>query len=195
MQVAEQLVNNKLIIIEDDQLFRERLAKAFKSRNFAVQTCSSIKDLNICLENQKYDFAIIDLKLGSEINNCESGLVALKLVLNSNQYCKAVILTGYGTIASAVEAVKMGAVQYLTKPAEIEEILCAFAPNPQDFSSQAKPSAKSSTSVSSLAQTEWEHIQNVLKLCSGNISKAAKELGLHRRSLQRKLAKTPTNLK
>lgn len=180
-------LNNKLIIVEDDHTLRERLVKNLSINGFTCQACENLDELSLALKKNSFSHALIDLRLGNELDFYESGLDALEKILGANKKCRAVILTGYGTIQTAVKAIQMGAVQYLSKPINIEEIV-------KTLKGEEKAEVLDSTQeleIPPLAQAEWEHIQNVLNLCSGNISKAAKHLGLHRRSLQRKLAKDP----
>jgi two-component system, response regulator RegA len=126
------------------------------------------------------EYAVVDLRIGDE-----SGLQVLRLLLAKDPGTRVVMLTGYGSIATAVEAMRIGAVHYLTKPADADEILLALT---REASSPSVPGEPLS-----LARAEWEHINHVLMSVAGNISEAARRLGLHRRSLQRKLAKYPPN--
>jgi two-component system response regulator RegA len=134
------------------------------------------------------DFAVIDLRLPSG-----SGLDVVRLLRRLSPRTVMVVLTGYGSIATALEAVALGAAHYLTKPATIDEILAGFArarPAGEDAAAAEAP-ASVVPEVLSLARVEWEHINRVLADCEGNVSEAARRLGMHRRSLQRKLSKHP----
>jgi two-component system, response regulator RegA len=167
----------KYLIIDDDDLFRGRLARAITDRGFSVSEADdsiTARRLNAELKPQRI---ILDLRLRNE-----SGLELLDHLCVFN--AQIVILTGYGTISTAVEALKRGAVNYVTKPAHADTVLASFGTEQAPSVPPAPP----------LAQVEWEYIQRVLNECNGNITKTAKILGLHRRSLQRKLAKDPSSL-
>jgi two-component system response regulator RegA len=115
------------------------------------------------------------------------GLEVVRQLREIDPTTRVVVLTGYGSIATALEAVRLGATHYLTKPADVDELLAAFARGDAEEAPAARPQVVAAT----LARVEWEHIQRVLTDCGGNVSQAARQLGLHRRSLQRKLAKYP----
>jgi len=129
------------------------------------------------------ELAVVDLRMPDA-----SGLDALRELKRIDPATKVVMLTGYGSIATAVDAVRMGATHYLPKPADVDDIIAAFARGDDEPS---VPGASSDYSAPSLARAEWEHINRVLSDCDGNISEAARRLGIHRRSLQRKLQKYP----
>lgn len=167
-----------LLVVEDDDTLRQRLVRAFKERGFLAQGAASAAEAN-GLSEEAPEYAVIDLRIGDE-----SGLHVLRMLLAKDPATRIVMLTGYGSIATAVEAMRLGAVHYLTKPADADEILAAL--QRADAGSPAL-----SGEPLSLARAEWEHINHVLVSVSGNISEAARRLGLHRRSLQRKLAKYP----
>lgn len=171
-----------ILLVDDDAVFRARLARAFRERGFAVGEASGGKEAAAYACDEQPCYAVLDLKLERE-----SGLEVLFQLKEKNPEIKVVLLTGYGTIATAVEAVKRGAVNYLTKPVDADTVLSALG------LSEKAPSQELPTPA--LAQVEWEHIQRVVKEHEGNISKASKALGLHRRSLQRKLYKNPPRLK
>jgi two-component system response regulator RegA len=167
-----------LLVVEDDDTLRERLVRAFKERGFLAQGAATASEAN-GLSEEAPEYAVIDLRIGDE-----SGLDVLRMLLGKDAATRVVMLTGYGSIATAVEAMRLGAVHYLTKPADADEILAAL-----QRADDASPAL--SGEPLSLARAEWEHINHVLVSVSGNISEAARRLGLHRRSLQRKLAKYP----
>lgn len=170
-----------MLIVDDDEVFRPRLARAFESRGFDVWHTSDPGRAEDLVKEYDPEFAVVDLRISNETN----GLEVLKQLLQISPHLRAIILTGYGSIATAVDAVKLGAVSYLTKPADADDILHALThqePISGDVSYEEAPS---------LARAEWEHINRVLSDCGGNISQAARILGIHRRSLQRKLAKHP----
>ena len=128
------------------------------------------------------ELALVDLRMPGA-----SGLSLVRTLLEIDPHTRVVVLTGYGSIATALEAVRLGAVHYLQKPADVDEILAAFHRDELPPSESPAPP----THVPSLARAEWEHIQRVLTDCGGNVSQAARLLGVHRRSLQRKLSKYP----
>lgn len=176
-------MDKTILLADDDRLFRERLAKAFRRRDFTVFTaCGFEEGLWIILE-QRPAMAVIDLRMPGK-----SGLELVAAAREAHQAIQMVVLTGYGSIATATEAMRMGARYYLTKPADADDILSAFA---RDRNCAAE--FRNEFPAPSLAQAEWEHINRVLTGCSGNISLAAKKLDLHRRTLQRKLQNYPRN--
>ena len=168
----------KFLLVDDDQNFRESLAKAFERRGYVVETASCSDSAEQQIDTTNFDYAIFDLHLGED---SKDGLALLESLQSAQPKCQAIILTGYGTVATTVQALKSGAINFLTKPTTVEDILGAF-----------NLLATSSSGVierPTLLEVEWEHIQKVLKDCDGNISKSAKILGMHRRSLQRRLAR------
>jgi two-component system, response regulator RegA len=167
-----------LLVVEDDDFLRDRLVRAFAERGFLVQGAASVSEARR-LSEEAPEYAVVDLRIGEE-----SGLDVLRTLLAKDPATRVVVLTGYGSIATAVEAMRLGAVHYLTKPADADQILAALKRGASD----PVPPANEPLS---LARAEWEHINHVLLSVSGNISEAARRLGLHRRSLQRKLAKYP----
>jgi two-component system response regulator RegA len=172
-------VSPTLLVVEDDQHLRERLVRAFGDRGFSAQGAASVAEA-LRLSDDAPEYAVVDLRIGDE-----SGLQVIRALLEKDPATRVVMLTGYGSIATAVEAMRLGAVHYLTKPADADQIIHALQ---RGSGSDAPPA---SGEPLSLARAEWEHINHVLVSVSGNISEAARRLGLHRRSLQRKLAKYP----
>jgi len=171
-----------ILLVDDEELFRERLAKAFSQRGFTVFTAGNFDDALQVIGENRPALGVIDLKMPGK-----SGLGLIAAARQINPTMQLVVLTGYGSIATATEAVRLGALYYLPKPADVDDILGAFAKNPElhlDVDSD-------DFSAPSLARAEWEHINRVLTDCDGNISLAAKKLDLHRRTLQRKLQKYP----
>jgi two-component system, response regulator RegA len=171
-----------MLLVDDDEPFRERLARAFRSRGFLVRTAG---DARLAIEAAKLEspeLAVVDLRMPGP-----SGLELVRDLIALDPSTKVIVLTGYGSIATAVEAVRLGAANYLPKPADADDILLAFA------RAEAPPleSPAAEHLAPTLARAEWEHINRVLSDCAGNISEAARRLGLHRRSLQRKLQKYP----
>lgn len=170
-------MNNKLIIVDDDNVFRERLARSMEKKDFFVVTFSSYKD---CIEycyNEKFDYAIVDMRLEDG-----SGLELIKKIKEISPTTKALLLTGYGNIATAVAAIKTGAIDYLPKPAEIDQIYDALT-------SADKTLPPPPENPMTADRIRWEHIQRVFILCKRNVSETARRLRMHRRTLQRILNK------
>jgi two-component system response regulator RegA len=168
-----------MLIVDDDEMLRERLARAFQERGFEVTTASRGSEALARVREETPEYAVLDLRMPDQ-----NGLEVMKAIRALDPATRILILTGYGSIATAVEATRLGAVGYLPKPADADEILAAFA-------GQGGAAAAGHVETPSLARTEWEHIQRVLADCGGNVSDAARRLGIHRRSLQRKLQKYP----
>jgi len=169
-----------VLLVDDEEFFRERLNRAFVRRGYATCMASCYEEAIALIREKDVTMAVIDLKMPGK-----SGLLLVKDGLAVAPHLKIVVLTGYGSIATATEAIRSGATAYLAKPADIDEILKAFA---GDIGSATTP-ADEEIVPPSLARVEWEHIQRVLTDCDDNISCAAKKLGIHRRTLQRKLYK------
>ncbi len=170
-----------MLIVEDDEALRRRLATAFESRGLSVRTAASLAEAEQRIAEDPPELIVLDLRVG-----VDHGLSLIPVALKGDPATKIVVLTGYGSIATAVDAVKLGAVQYLTKPADADDILAAF--NGGRKGTVSDPPIESM----SLDRLEWEHINRVLAECGQNVSEAARVLGLHRRTLQRKLSKYPS---
>ena len=170
-----------LLLVEDDALLRERLARAFVNRGYDVRQAGDLPAARAMLTDDTPEFVVLDQRMPGG-----HGLDLIPELLEADPATKIVVLTGYGSVATAIEAVRMGAVHYLTKPADADEILAAFSRDPHARDAVAEP-----LQPMSLDRVEWEHINRVLVDCGHNISEAARVLGIHRRSLQRKLAKYP----
>lgn len=170
----------RLLLVDDDALFCEVLSGAIARRGFEVHAANSLEAGVRLAQTLEPEYAVVDLCIGND-----SGLVLVEKLMALDPNTRIVVLTGYASIATAVEAIKLGAVHYLTKPAEPDEIIAALHRNEGDSSVpvEARPV--------SVRRLEWEHIQKVLADCDGNISAAARALGMHRRTLQRKLRKRP----
>ena len=172
----------RVILIDDDTVFSAVLARALSARGFSVSTAANGSQALAQLREHDPEFAVLDLKLGDE-----NGLALIPQLLEIRPQLRILLLTGYASIATAVEAIKRGAHDYLAKPVDADQVVQALlgsgsgAPGPVAPPAQTPP----------LKRLEWEHIQRVLTECDGNISEAARRLGLHRRTLQRKLAKRP----
>lgn len=164
----------RTLLVDDDERFRERLAISLTRRGHQVRTASSSEEAFAILGDWIPENVLLDLRLGSE-NGIESVAGLRRLLPDAS----IVMLTGYGSIASALEAVRLGANDYLTKPADADQIEAAFSGKRPDPVME----------VPSLDRVEWEHLQRVLADCDGNVSQASRVLGIDRRSLQRKLAK------
>ena len=169
-----------VLLVEDDERFRDRLARALIARGCDVRTVATAQEAIAAASQESPELAIVDLKLGAE-----NGLDVVRDLHAVDPTTRILVLTGYGSIATALESVRLGAVNYLTKPVDADQVLAAF--DGREVSQEQPPVA-----VPSLARVEWEHIQRVLADCDGNVSQAARLLGIHRRSLQRKLSKYPT---
>lgn len=167
----------KLLIVEDDEIFAEALSSEFQEKSYSTKHVTNLRDLRAQPFDENFEFAIVDLKLKGE-----SGLDAVSIIKEQSPDCTIVVLTGYGSIATAVQAVKLGATNYIAKPASISDIERALQGNfevPTSLEDSPPP----------LHRHEREYIEKVVADCAGNISQAAKTLGIHRQSLQRKLRK------
>ncbi len=171
-----------ILIVDDDDIFRARLIEAFEERGYEVRGATDYHSAVRAALLESPEYAVVDLRMPGK-----TGLDLVRELKKIDPATNVVVLTGYGSIATAVEAVRLGATHYLTKPADVEEILNGFgkANLPSDRRPEALPE------VPTLAQVEWEHIQRVLNDCDNNLSQAARLLGMHRRSLQRKLNRWP----
>ena len=178
----------KLLIVEDDERFAETLAAEFRDRDYDVRIASSLRELRqIC--DTPVSYAVVDLRLRGD-----SGIDAIPIIKESSPGAKVVVLTGYGSIATAVQATKDGADNYLTKPVSIETIEHSLGIGVSEESEAEGGDGEEPSDAQefpSLARHEREYIEYVLAECDGNISEAARRLGLHRQSLQRKLRKYP----
>ena len=169
--------NETILVVDDDDVLRQRLERAFTKRGFTVYTASDFDSAIVQAQTHKPTKAVLDLKMPGK-----SGLELLEEVRKISPETQVVILTGYGSITNAVAAVKLGATNYVTKPADADEVLLAFGEKPT-------PPEEKEFPPPSLASAQWEHIQRVLADCGGNISEAARRLDIPRRTLQRKLKK------
>lgn len=170
-----------MLIVDDDEIFRERLARALRERGFEVRTAEGFDQAVALATSDSPEYAVLDLRMPGK-----GGLEVLKALNGIDGGTRAIILTGYGAIATAVEAVRLGAVNFIPKPADADDVVAAFEKYERGDTADG-PVVTSSYRAPSLARMEWEHIQRVLSDCGGNISESARRLGIHRRSLQRKL--------
>jgi two-component system response regulator RegA len=169
-----------ILVVEDDNAFRHVLVSALADRGYSALGVPDAASAVAAARDTRPEMAVVDLRLPDG-----NGLEVVREFKAINPAMAVVVLTGYGSIATALESVRLGALHYLTKPTDADRILAAFehglAARPRDLP----------TDPPSLARVEWEHLQRVLTDCDGNVSEAARRLGMHRRSLQRKLSKRP----
>ena len=169
-----------LLLVDDHALLRERLARALRGRGYDVRTAANADEAAALAREESPELAVVDLKMPDR-----SGLECIRDLREIDPATRILVVTGYGSIATAVEAMRLGAVNYLQKPVDVDDILAAF----ERAAAPPLAAAEKDYQPPSLARAEWEHIHRVLTDCAGNISEAARRLGLHRRTLQRKLAK------
>ncbi|MET0670406.1 MAG: ActR/PrrA/RegA family redox response regulator transcription factor [Xanthobacteraceae bacterium] len=171
------LAERSLLIVEDDKSFLQRLARAMESRGFEVTTAETVSDGLMQVERSAPAFAVVDMRLGDG-----TGLDVISALKHRRPDARAIILTGYGNIATAVNAVKIGAVDYLAKPADADDVVAALL---AIEGRKAEPPEH----PMSADRVRWEHIQRIYELCNRNVSETARRLNMHRRTLQRILAK------
>jgi two-component system response regulator RegA len=166
-----------LLIVEDDKSFLQRLARAMETRGFVVTTAESVADGLLQVEKAAPAFAVVDMRLGDG-----NGLDVISAMKRRRPEARAIILTGYGNIATAVNAVKLGAVDYLAKPVDADDVVAALLA----FDNKKIEPPENPMSAD---RVRWEHIQRIYELCGRNVSETARRLNMHRRTLQRILAK------
>jgi two-component system, response regulator RegA len=172
-----------LLLIEDDEVFASVIIRAFQRRDFCVQHAADFESARQLIQQTSFDYAVVDLNLAGH-----SSLELVPLLKTKCPDSPVLILTGYASIATAVEAIKLGADNYLSKPADANEIMAALhGPDDDEESHSAFQEPMS------VRRLEWEHIQKVLLENQGNISETARQLKMHRRTLQRKLQKRPVS--
>jgi two-component system response regulator RegA len=169
--------DRSLLIVDDDRPFLTRLARAMEGRGFAVETAESVEEAVSRVKVKAPAYAVVDMRLGDG-----NGLDVVSAIRDRRDDTRTVILTGYGNIATAVTAVKLGAVDYLSKPADADDVLAALTR--ADGEKVAPPENPMSAD-----RVRWEHIQRVYEMCDRNVSETARRLNMHRRTLQRILAK------
>ena len=172
-----QFEDKSLLIVDDDNPFRERLARAMEKKGFLVSQAEGVKKGLASVKQKKPAFAVVDLRLGDG-----NGLEVVKEIQSSNTKSRVVMLTGYGNIPTAVAAIKQGAIDYLAKPADADDVERALLADPN---SKAAPP----DNPMSADRVKWEHIHRVFELCNRNVSETARRLKMHRRTLQRILSK------
>ena len=177
IQKVANLADKSLLIVDDDNPFRDRLSRAMQKKGFVVTQAESIKQGINVAKNNPPAFAVVDLRL-----NDGNGLEVVKEIQKIKKNSKIVLLTGYGNIPTAVAAVKAGAIDYITKPADADDVENALLALPE---SKAKPPEN----PMSADRVKWEHIHRVFELCDRNVSETARRLRMHRRTLQRILSK------
>jgi two-component system response regulator RegA len=166
-----------LLIVEDDKSFLQRLARAMEGRGFTVTTAESLSDGLLQVEKAAPAFAVVDMRLGDG-----NGVAVISAMKRRRPEARAIILTGYGNIATAVHAVKLGAVDYLAKPVDADDVAAALlALDNKKIEPPENPMSAN--------RVRWEHIQRIFELCGRNISETARRLHMHRRTLQRRLVR------
>ena len=169
--------DKSLLIVDDDNPFRERLARAMEKKGFVVTQAEGVQKGINSVKLKKPAFAVVDLRLGDG-----NGLEVVKEIQNSNEKSRIIMLTGYGNIPTAVAAIKEGAIDYLSKPADADDVEKALLADPNK---KAQPPEN----PMSADRVKWEHIHRVFELCNRNVSETARRLKMHRRTLQRILSK------
>ena len=177
LQILSNFDNKSLLIVDDDNPFRDRLARAMEKKGFIVTQAEGVKKAIEKVKSIKPAFAVIDLRLTDG-----NGLEVVKEIQNLNINSRIIMLTGYGNISTAVAAIKQGAIDYLAKPADADDVEKALLANP-------KEKAQPPENPMSADRVKWEHIHRVFELCNRNVSETARRLKMHRRTLQRILSK------
>jgi len=177
LQKISDFEDKSLLIVDDDNPFRDRLARAMEKKGFSVSQAVGVKKGIELIKLKKPAFAVVDLRLGDG-----NGLEIVKELQFSNTDCKIIMLTGYGNIPTAVAAIKEGAIDYLAKPADADDVEKALLADP---GKKAQPPEN----PMSADRIKWEHIHRVFELCNRNVSETARRLKMHRRTLQRILSK------
>ena len=179
--MTRETASPRLLLVDDDAVFVEVLARALAKRGFEVETSGDFENALAVIARRRHDFAVVDLKMPGG-----SGLALVENLKQRNAGIRIVVLTGFASVATAVEAIKLGATHYLPKPADADEIVAAFGRE------QGNSGARVSSHPLSVERLEWEHIQKILSENTGNVSATARALNMHRRTLQRKLGKKPS---
>ena len=177
LQKLSDFDDKSLLIVDDDNPFRDRLSRAMEKKGFLVSQAEGVKKAIDSIKIKKPAFAVVDLRLGDG-----NGLEIVKELQASNEDCKIIMLTGYGNIPTAVAAIKQGAIDYLAKPSDADDVEKALLADP---GKKAQPPEN----PMSADRIKWEHIHRVFELCNRNVSETARRLKMHRRTLQRILSK------
>ena len=177
--------NTSVLVIDDDKVFCQLVKRGLERQDFVVETAHDESTALATAEKFKADFIFLDLRLGDA-----SGLQLIEPLLEIRGDSKIIVLTGYASLTTAVQAIKLGALNYLAKPVDVATILKTIA-DPEAAESLPESHEEEELSPTSLKRLEWEHIQRVLHENDGNISATARQLNMHRRTLQRKLQKKP----
>ena len=175
--VAANVPDKSLLLVEDDRAFLDRLSSALQVRGFSVTARDSVASGLAHVAQEAPAYAVVDLRLGDG-----NGLDVVSALKEKRPDCRAIVLTGYGNIATAVTAIKLGAVDYLAKPVDADEVVAAL------LASGEKPAPLPENPMSA-DRVRWEHIQRIYEMCDRNVSETARQLNMHRRTLQRILAK------
>ena len=178
--------NNHILLVEDDEVFAQVISRALGHRSYTTTLAKDSEQVRELIQKEQYNYAILDLNLGRE-----TSLQLIPLLKESYANIRILMLTGYASITTAVEAIKLGADNYLAKPSDADEILAALLCEDQE--AHTTPSGQTKLERMSVRRLEWEHIQKVLRKNEGNISATARQLNMHRRTLQRKLQKHPVS--
>ncbi|SNY90132.1 response regulator receiver protein [Cohaesibacter sp. ES.047] len=180
MTLIEQAVSAQtgyLLLVDDDRPFLIRLARAMESRGLSIQSADTVAEALALVKQEPPRYAVVDMRLGDG-----NGLDVIEAIRAANPDARTIMLTGYGNITTAVTAVKLGAVDYLAKPADADDIYAALM---NESAAKAEPPEN----PMSADRVRWEHIQRVYEMCDRNVSETARRLNMHRRTLQRILAK------
>ena len=176
-EALEKLTDKTMMVLDDDAPFRTRLAQALTRKGFTVSAVATVAEAKEIARSNPPAFAVLDLRLEDG-----SGLEVVEVLHQNREDAKAIMLTGYGALATAVAAVKAGAIDYLSKPADVDDIVKALLSKSDDLPDPPE-------NPMSADRVRWEHIQRVYELCNHNVSETARRLNMHRRTLQRILAK------
>lgn len=177
---SEEIV--RVLVVDDDEVFRNRLCRAFVQRAWKATAAANGKEALMLAREQSPHLVLVDLRMPGM-----DGLEVVEKLRAIDSSMTIIVLTGYGSIPTTISAMKRGADYYLSKPADADQILAAF----ERLRSSSDEGSSVPAATPSLARVEWEHMQRVIADCGGNITQAARALGIHRRSLQRKLSKYP----
>ena len=178
------MTNVRILLVEDDDVFARVITRVLSHRDYCILHAADSRRARDLIAAEHFDYAILDLNLGGE-----TSLQLIPILKQRNAAVRILILTGYASIATAVEAIKLGADNYLAKPVDTDEILSALLSD--EGEQKAVPKDRARLEPMSVRRLEWEHIQKVLMENDGNISATARQLKMHRRTLQRKLQKRP----